>query len=65
MNDSLKAALSYLGRDWAALAVCPPDHRDVPEFHVRRCGKPGKRPLGRWKALQTRLPFRLLRTCTW
>jgi hypothetical protein len=56
MNDSLKAALGYLGRDWAALAVCPPDHRDVPEFHSRNCRKPGKRPLGRWAAWQTRLP---------
>jgi hypothetical protein len=56
MNDCLKAALGFLGRDWAALAVCPPDHRDVPEIHARTCRKPGKRPLGRWKAWQTRLP---------
>ena len=45
MNDCLKAALGYLGRGWAALAVCPPDHRDVPPFHRATCLKPGKRPL--------------------
>jgi hypothetical protein len=56
MNDCLKAALGYLGRGWAALAVCPPDHRDVPPFHRAACQKPGKRPLGPWKAWQTRLP---------
>jgi hypothetical protein len=56
MNDCLRAALSYLGRGWAALAVCPPDHRDVPPFHRAACQKPGKRPLGPWKAWQTRLP---------
>ena len=56
MNDCLKAALAYLGRGWAALAVCPPDHRDVPTFHGATCSKPGKRPLGPWKAWQARLP---------
>jgi hypothetical protein len=56
MNDCLKAALGYLGRGWAALAVCPPDHRDVPTFHGATCSKPGKRPLGPWKAWQARLP---------
>jgi hypothetical protein len=56
MNDCLKAALSYLGRGWAALAVCPPDLRDVPTFHRATCSKPGKRPLGPWKAWQARLP---------
>jgi hypothetical protein len=52
----MKAALSYLGRDWAAIAICPPNHEGVPEFHKRTCRKTGKRPLGRWKAWQTRLP---------
>jgi hypothetical protein len=56
MNDCLKAALGYLGRGWAALAVCPPDHKDVPPFHRAACSKPGKRPLGPWKTWQTRLP---------
>jgi hypothetical protein len=56
MNDCLKAALGYLGRGWAALAVCPPDHQDVPPFHRATCKKPGKRPLGPWKTWQTRLP---------
>jgi hypothetical protein len=56
MNDCLKAALGYLGRGWAALAVCPPDHRDVPPFHRAACQKPGKRLLGPWKQWQTRLP---------
>jgi hypothetical protein len=56
MNDCLKAALAYLGRGWAALAVCPPDHRDVPHFHRATCSKPGKRPLGPWKGWQAGLP---------
>jgi hypothetical protein len=56
MNDCLKAALGYLGRGWAALAVCPPDHKDVPPFHRATCSKPGKRPLGPWKQWQNRLP---------
>jgi hypothetical protein len=56
MNDCLKAALDYLGRGWGARAVCPPDHRDVPPFHRAPCSKPGKRPLGPWKAWQSRLP---------
>jgi hypothetical protein len=56
MNDCLKAALGYLGRGWAALAVCPPDHRGVPPFHRTTCQKPGKRPLGPWKQWQARLP---------
>jgi hypothetical protein len=56
MNDCLRAALGYLGRGWAALAVCPPDHRDLPPFHRATCSKPGKRPIGPWKAWQTRLP---------
>jgi hypothetical protein len=50
------AALAYLDRDWSALAVCPPDHRGVPDFHRHACRQPGKRPLGRWKAWQERLP---------
>src|SRR6516162_6790816 len=61
MLDTLKRILNesgpgLLGRGWAALAVCPPDHRDVPPFHTTTCQKPGKRPLGPWKAWQTRLP---------
>jgi hypothetical protein len=56
MNRLLKAALAYLDRDWAALALCPPGHEGVPDHHVRSCRQPGKRPLGRWKAWQGRLP---------
>jgi hypothetical protein len=55
-NGCFAAALSYLGRGWAALALCPPHHRGVPEYHRRTCGSSGKRPLGRWKAWQYRLP---------
>ena len=51
-----RAALSYLDRGWAALALCPPDHRGVPGFHPTFCLHPGKRPLGRWKGWQSRLP---------
>jgi hypothetical protein len=56
MNDCLEAALGYLGRGWASLAVCPPDHRDGPALHRASCLKPGKRPPGPWKAWQIRLP---------
>jgi hypothetical protein len=55
-STCLDAALAYLDRDWAALAVCPPDHQGVPDFHAQTCRQPGKRPLGRWKAWQYRLP---------
>jgi Bifunctional DNA primase/polymerase, N-terminal/Primase C terminal 1 (PriCT-1) len=55
-STCLEAALAYLDRDWAALAVCPPDHRGVPDFHRQTCRQPGKRPLGRWKAWQFLLP---------
>jgi hypothetical protein len=55
-NACFRAAMTYLGRDWAALALCPPHHRGVPEYHRRTCGGAGKRPLGRWKAWQYRLP---------
>ena len=50
------AALSYLDRGWAALALCPPGHQDVTEYHASTCQHPGKRPLGRWKVWQSRLP---------
>jgi hypothetical protein len=56
MNDRLKAAQGYLGRGWAALAVCPPDHRAMPPFHRATSQKPAKRPLGPWKQWQSRLP---------
>jgi hypothetical protein len=55
-STCLDAALAYLERDWSALAVCPPDHQGVPDFHRDSCRQPGKRPLGRWKAWQYRLP---------
>jgi hypothetical protein len=55
-STCLDAALAYLERDWSALAVCPPDHHGVPDFHAQTCRQPGKRPLGRWKAWQFRLP---------
>jgi hypothetical protein len=52
----LVAALEYLRRGWAALAVCPPDHAGVGERHSKKCGSPGKAPWGKWKEFQTRLP---------
>jgi hypothetical protein len=55
-HGSFRAALSYLDRGWAALALCPPGHQDVTDFHRATCEHPGKRPLGRWKVWQTRLP---------
>jgi hypothetical protein len=55
-STCLEAALAYLERDWSALAVCPPDHQGVPDFHRHACRQPGKRPLGRWKAWQFLLP---------
>jgi hypothetical protein len=51
-----RAALSYLDRGWAALALCPPGHRGVTDHHRASCQHPGKRPLGRWKGWQSRLP---------
>src|SRR6476646_3971140 len=56
MNQRFRAALSYLSRGWASLALCPPNHRGVEEFHRATCQHPGKRPLGRWKEWQSRLP---------
>jgi hypothetical protein len=50
------AALGYLDRGWAALALCPPGHQDVTDYHRTTCQSPGKRPLGRWKGWQSRLP---------
>jgi hypothetical protein len=51
-----RAALSYLDRGWAALALCPPGHQGVADWHRATCQHPGKRPLGRWKGWQSRLP---------
>jgi putative DNA primase/helicase len=52
----LDAALAYLRRDWSVVALCPPGHQGVPDYHRCYCRQPGKRPLGRWKEWQTRLP---------
>jgi hypothetical protein len=52
------AALAYLDRGWAALALCPQNHIGVSDFHLETCHHPGKRPLGRWKQWQSRLPTR-------
>jgi hypothetical protein len=52
----LRAGLAYLGRGWSPLALCPHDHDGVDEAHARKCRSPGKRPLGRWKEFQSRLP---------
>jgi hypothetical protein len=55
-DDCLRAALSYVDRGWAALALCPPRHQDVTDYHAATCKSPGKRPLGRWRGWQSRLP---------
>jgi hypothetical protein len=52
----LQAALDYLGRGWAALALCTPDHVGVGRTHGQQCQHPGKAPWGPWKAYQTQLP---------
>jgi hypothetical protein len=60
-RECLQAALSYLGRGWPALGLCPPDHVGVGREHAQTCDHPGKRPLpdlGRWKQWQDALPDR-------
>jgi hypothetical protein len=59
------AALAYLDRGWAVLALCPPHHRGVNDFHRETCQHPGKRPLGRWKQWQARLPTKEELTDQW
>jgi hypothetical protein len=49
------AALAYLTHDWSVPALCGPGHQNVPDYHRCYCRQPGKGPLGRWKAWQTRL----------
>jgi hypothetical protein len=55
-DDCFRAALGYLDRGWAALALCPPGHQGVTDWHRTTCQHPAKRPLGRWKGWQSRLP---------
>jgi hypothetical protein len=50
------AALDYLKRGWAPLALCPPDHAGVGKAHAGSCNSPGKAPWGPWKEYQDRLP---------
>jgi hypothetical protein len=52
----LEAALDYLARGWAALAICTPDHVGVGPTHGKQCKHPGKAPWGPWKEYQTTLP---------
>jgi hypothetical protein len=52
----LEAALDYLARGWAALAICTPDHVGVGPTHGKQCNHPGKAPWGPWKDFQTQLP---------
>jgi hypothetical protein len=52
----LNAAADYLGRGWAPLALCPPDHVGVGRDHGKTCFCPGKAPVIRWKEYQVRLP---------
>ena len=44
------------GSGLGILARCPQGHQDVTEYHAATCQHPGKRPLGRWKVWQSRLP---------
>ena len=59
-----RAALSYLDRGWAALALCPPGHQAVTDWHRATCQHPGKRPLGRWKK-GTRRAFAVAEVNPW
>jgi hypothetical protein len=52
----LAAAVDYLGRGWAPLALCPPNHAGVGREHGKTCFCPGKAPVIRWKEYQARLP---------
>jgi hypothetical protein len=55
-RECLEAALAYLGRGIAVLAVCPPDHVGVGKSHGKVCDSPGKAPLVKWAEFQDRLP---------
>ena len=55
-QNTLSAALEYLGRGWSPIALCPPDHVGVSKVHQSMCGSPGKAPQVGWKEFQTRLP---------
>jgi putative DNA primase/helicase len=55
-RECLDAALSYLARGWAPLALCSPDHLGVGREHARHCGNPGKVPWHAWKAYQEQRP---------
>jgi hypothetical protein len=55
-QSCFQAAQVYLRRDWSVLALCPPHHQGVPDYHRCYCRQSGKRPLGRWKEWQTSLP---------
>lgn len=53
----LTAALAYLRNGWCPVWLCPHDHSGrLPDSHRRECTRPGKRPVGPWKHLQTTLP---------
>lgn len=53
----LQAALAYLRNGWCPVWLCPHDHSGrLPDSHRRECTRPGKRPVGPWKHLQTTLP---------
>lgn len=46
-NACQQAAHRYLDLGWSALALCPPDHAGMGDWH--KCDSPGKRPWHRWK----------------
>ena len=50
------AALDYLRRELSPLALCPPDHAGIGEWHTAECSNPGKRPWHKWQHLQTQRP---------
>lgn len=47
----LTAALDYFRRGWSVSVCCSPDHAGLGDWH--KCDSPGKRPVHRWKKLQT------------
>src|SRR3954454_18924017 len=56
VNALLAAALSYLGRGWSVIPLCPPDHKLNLSEHKRTCKRPGKAPIGEWEQYQETLP---------
>jgi hypothetical protein len=69
--DRLHAALSYLKRGWSALALCPPDHQGVSDWHNDNCkgNSLGKTPCGKyfqkWLPYKDQLPHEKTLSLAW